>query len=191
MYFPICLCVCWWDSFISTFIHSFPNPSPPLYQPLPPSVLSTYQCQFALPPFSRFFIDVSCTVSWSFTIFRHSFRNYLQLLLGSQSLDYHYFDSLQFQISVPFHATFFPLACDVLLRHSIQFGSIITLVWFHLFYLHADVFFNDIGFTSVSVCRPPFHIRSRLSCQVTFTYPQRIFSLTCSSHLGVVLELLT
>lgn len=74
-------------------------------QPLPPSVLSAYLCQFTLPQFSRFVNDVSCTFSWPFTIFNYSFRNYL-LLLGSQSLEYHYCDSLQFQISVPFHATF-------------------------------------------------------------------------------------
>jgi hypothetical protein len=85
----------------------------------------------------------------------------------------------------------FPSAFDVLLRHFVQFGNIITLVCFHLFYLHADVFSNDIEFISVSVFCSSFRFRSHLSYQVTFVYPQRIFSLTCSSHLGVVLELLT
>ena len=52
----------------------------------------------------------------------------------------------------------FPSAFDVLLRHFVQFGNIITLVCFHLFYLNADVFFNDIEFTSVSVSRSSFRI---------------------------------
>jgi hypothetical protein len=45
----------------------------------------------------------------------------------------------------------FPSACDVLLLHFIRFGSIITLVWFHLFYFYTDIFFNDIELTSLSL----------------------------------------
>jgi len=125
-------------------------------QPLPLSMLSTYLCQFALPPFSRFVNDFPCTFSWSFTIFSYSFQTTSSCLDPSRlSIIIVILFSSRYQF---LSTRLFPSACDVLLRHFIPFGSIITLAWFHLFYLHADVFFNDIEFSSVSVSRCPFRL---------------------------------
>jgi len=154
--FQICLRVCWWDSFVPTHIHIFPQiPLHLFIQPQPPSVLSTYLCQFSLPPFFEIcywrFAYVFLTLH-SFQLLISKLRTVAWIPVAlSIIIVIHYSSSYQFLSTWRF-----PSACDVLLRYFIQFGSIITLVWFHLFYLHTDVFFNDIEFTSVSVFRSPF-----------------------------------